>query len=636
MKLLDALRDQVKTLGRIKHAWFTTFGLGIPFFETHVLPALLSADAPLNRMDYEGLQSQLVESGIDLRVFCDMRMLEADQPKRTAMHVHGMLPTWWEGFDKDSLFHPKVIFLQDTDGRMVLGAGSANLTISGWGRNQEVFVFRSVSHNEQYQQVNRFFAPLARAAGFNIDDAMGKRRFGGDGPGWRFAHSFEKTSFLQQLLADPQADSLAVWSPYFSRDLAGLLARITELAGRDLQYAIVPDRVNHRYVRTKWSSALEEWLGSGALSFHDRPSPRADNIEMTHAKLWLASGNTVDQARLAVGSWNCTEPGCASFERRNIEAGILLDVPPKTRIVGWPLVLTGADFASDQLLEEQALGLNAYDLPFELQVCFDWQHRGYSVQGQLHQAIEGAHYGLRLPGVAKEIPLCWKARRSDGAWPLEPLALELADNEALLTNHSFEIWRDGQLEFRGLVQELGTPHRPAQGYDSLKDLLNDLIDDVAPGQGTKPRLRQPLRHDDPPDDEPAEAATAAGDGVSYFRLFRAFEQLRKRLDDAESMDALEMLLFVHPGSVQELVAKVGAQISAPGGNAVFNWFLWQETQTLYSQALKSYDQHRGTVPPDSGKWASLRLKDGAVSLPPAIGGNAPYMRQVRELCNYER
>lgn len=638
MKLLNAFRDQVKMLGPIKRAWFTTFNLGIPFFETHVLPTLLAADPPLNRMDYENMQLQLAESSIDVRVFCDMRMLEADQLKRTAIPVHGILPGWMGSFDQESLFHPKVIFLEDTSGRMVLGAGSANLSVSGWGHQQEVFVFRQVSHNEQFQQIKRFFTPMAKVTGINMAETFGiRRRFGGDDKDWRFVHSFEKTSFLQQLLADNHSDRLTVWSPYFSRDLAALFAKISGLAGTDLKYLIVPDRVSQRYVRTKWSPAIGKLIEDGVLSFHDRPSPRSENITMTHAKLWLASGQ---KARLAVGSWNCTEPGCASFDRRNIEAGILLSVSPKTRIAGQEIDLDSTDFGSDQLLEDDPLEVDPYPLPFELQVCFDWERRSYAVQGQLHKESDGAQHTLRLPGVKKQIPLHWKARRSEGAWPLEPVACEVADNEALLADHCYEIWRDGQLEFRGQVLEIGTAHRRAQGYDSLKDLLNDLINDVDSKTSTKPRLRPVLRHDDQTDDDPATPATEAGDGLSYFRLFRAFDQLRKRLREVTSMDKLEKLLFVYPGSMQELVGKVSAQISASDSNAVFNWFLSQEVSTLYPVALQAYAQHRAkyarTVPPSNGKWASLRLKGRAVSLPLAISGNVEYMRQMQEMCSYER
>ncbi len=636
MKLLNAFRDQVQTLGPLKRAWFTTFNLGIPFFETHVLPALLTADSPLNRMDYENMQLQLAESGIDVRLFCDMRMMEADQLKRTAVPVHGILPGWLGVYNQESLFHPKVIFLEDIHGRMVLGAGSANLSKSGWGRNQEVFIFRPVSNNEQYQQIKRFFTPLVKAAGIDITKIFRRRQFNGSDTNWRFVHSFEKENFLQQLLADTQADRLTVWSPYFSRDLAGLLAKISTFAGNDLQYSIVPDRVNQRHVRTEWSPAISQLIQDEKLSFHDRPSPRADNIEMTHAKLWLASGK---KARLAIGSWNCTVPGCASFERRNIEAGILISVAADTQIAGQDLCLGEADFSSEKMLEDQALELEPYPLPFELQVYYDWEHGLYDVQGQLHKKPDGAHYTLRLPGVKSLIPLQWKIRRSEDVWPLEPTKCEVADNEALLADHCYEVWRDGQLEFRGLVQEIGAAHRRAQGYDTLKDLLNDLINGVDSKTSTKPRLRPVLRHDDLTDEAFDTSVTDANSSLTYFRLFHAFEQLRRRLHDATSMDALEKLLFVYPGSVQELVQKVNAELLAPNASLIFNWFLWQEADTLYPVALQAYTKHRlkysRIEPPMNGKWASLRLQGKTIELPQEISGNVQYMQQVQEVCGYE-
>lgn len=48
----------------------------------------------------------------------------------------------WGVLIGNRLFHPKVIFLEDIHGHMVLGAGSANLEYAGAKRNQEVFIFR--------------------------------------------------------------------------------------------------------------------------------------------------------------------------------------------------------------------------------------------------------------------------------------------------------------------------------------------------------------------------------------------------------------------------------------------------------------------------------------------------------------
>ncbi|MFN4327630.1 MAG: hypothetical protein ACK4FF_02035 [Limnobacter sp.] len=641
MKLLDAFRQQVRALGPLKRAWFTTFNLSIPFFETHVLPELLQGDAdpPANRMDYENMQLRLAERGIDLRVFCDLRMMEADQLKRTGLPVHGMLPgrMGLERFGLESLFHPKVIFLEDEGGHMVLGAGSANLSVSGWGRNQEVFCFHAVSNNEQYKQIKRFFEPLFAAAG--LGEALGVRKqFKGDDEGWRFVHSFERESFLELLLADTQAERLTVWSPYFSRDLAGLIERIRALAGRRIAFSIVPDRVGNRHVRTKWSEAIGQLLDEGGLAFHDRPLPRADGIEMTHAKLWLAQGR---RARLAVGSWNCTEPGSASFELRNVEAGILLDVAPATQIAGLPLAMGAKDFGTDEILQDDELNPPPYPLPFELLVSFDWAQGRYEVQGRLYERNEGTGYTLRLPGVKQRQALRWKERRIDGAWPLEAIPLNLPDNEALLADHSYEVWRGNSLEYRGLVLETNQTHRRSQGYDSLKDLLNDWVEGVEPGGSGKPRLRPVLRNDDVPDDGPVPPTIAAdAAGLSYFRVFHAFEQFRQRLRQVDSRNLLERLLFVQVGSLQELVAKVNAQAAAPGGSVVFNWFLLQEANSLYAEALEAYRRTRAkyarSASPEGAKWQSLKPNTRLSRLPPNIRGNAEYMRQLLEACGYER
>lgn len=641
MKLLDAFRQQVRALGPLKRAWFTTFNLGIPFFETHVLPELLQGDAdpPANRMDYENMQLQLVERGIDLRVFCDLRMMEADQLKRTALSVHGVLPQrlGLEGFGPKSLFHPKVIFLEDEGGRMVLGAGSANLSVSGWGHNQEVFCFHTVSNNEQYQQIKRFFEPLFAAAG--LGEALGVRRqFKGDDEGWRFAHSFERESFLELLLTGTQAGQLTVWSPYFSRDLAGLINNIRALAGREIDFAIVPDRVDNRHVRTKWSEEIRQMLDEGRLSFHDRPSPREAAIEMTHAKLWLAQGR---RARLAVGSWNCTEPGSASFKQPNVEAGFLLDVPPAMNIAGKPLALDAKDFGTDEMLQDDELDPPQYPLHFELLVSFDWAQGCYEVKGRLYEKSEGTGYMLRLPGVKQRLALRWKERRINGAWPLETIEQGLPDNEALLADHGYEVWRGHSLEYRGLVLETGQTHRRAQGYDSLKDLLNGWVEGVDPGSSGKPRLRPTLRNDDVPDDEPVPPTIAAdAGGLSYFRVFHAFEQFRRRLLEADSRELLERLLFVRVGCLQELVVKVNAQAAASGGSAVFNWFLLQEADSLYAAAREAYARTRAKyarfAPPEGAKWQSLKPDKRLSRLPPEIRGNAKYMRQLREACGYGR
>lgn len=629
MKLIDELRAQVKSLGPIRRAWFTTFNLGIPFFETHVLPALLSLEKPANRADYEDIQQQIAET--DVRIFCDLRAVEADQLKRTAVRIHGLLPFRMDEarFVPDSLFHPKVILLQDASGRMVLGSGSANLTVSGWGRNQEVFTFRPVSTPEQHKQIRRFFDPLVEAASIRDLPPPIKAKFQEGDPTWRFVHSFDREPFLRQLLENADAEQLSIWSPYFARDLSALLTRIRSDFAEGLKFSIVPDRVANKHVRTVKTVQLAEMLERRDLLFHLPPSPRAQEIEITHAKLWLASGSEL--SRLAIGSWNCTGRGTASFERRNIEAGFIMEVPPSTEIIGQPIEERAVDFCSVEELDREALEL-LDPPPFELEVVFNWSTSCYQVDGRLFGDAPVSGYQLHLPALAAPTRLVWQSRRRDGAWPLQASTHEVLNDESLLANHCYEVRMGGELVHRGLIQETEQACRRSQGYDSLLDLLNDLIADVKPGASETTRLRKTLRHNDVPEEElpPLQELGQGGTALSYFRVFQGFEKFRRKLREAKSWDEVEKLLFVHAGSLQELAARVEQQVRGTE-NPVFNWLLVRELRTLYSEAEKRRDKRR--VRP--AKWSSLRPARSLARLPATIGQNSNYMRQVRELYRSE-
>ncbi len=636
MKLMTAFKDQLAKLGPLKRVWLTSFNINTDFIETYVLPALLDMDPPRNRMDYEAFQLELTQRGIDLRVFCDKRALAADDYKRTAIVIHPVAPRSFsgvEGVGADSLFHPKVIYLEDEAGNMVLGAGSANLTVSGWGRNQEVFSFHEVSNADQYRQVKRFFDGLA--AQLDLDMAFGvKRKFTGNDHNWQFVHSFQKKQpFLDRLFADGECHRLTVWSPYLSESLPVLLERLRGQAGNpDIQLTLVPDRIEGRYIRTPWSDALAASLTNGDMAFCTYPGQRDEAIEFTHAKVWLASGG--HGHRLAIGSWNFTHSGTASFEHRNIEAGIIIDCEGRPRIAGSELSVTADDFATPTMLEEDALDLED-DLPFDLQVTFDWQHGRYQVEGCLYEKGQGGGYQIRLPGVTKPLDLTWRKNRKGNGWPLQAMEHMVPDNEALLLDHSYAVLLNGKTVYRGLILELGQSHRRAQGYESLRDLLDSLVNQTVPGSNDNLVLRDTLRNSGGPDEElPIPAMQEEGEGLSYFRVFTAFEYFRQRLRDVDTFDQLEKWLFIYPGCVQELAAKVRERIASEPPK-VFNWFLAQEVNSLYPVALEGYEFFREKYAPKQPpveKWSTLQV--AVPPLPDELAQRPDYIRCVEQECEY--
>ena len=169
MKLLDAFKAELDKCENIKRVWLTAFIIDVEFIETYVLPTVLGAEQPRTRMEYEALQLELIRQGIDFRVFCDKRYIGPDQNKRTSIPVYGISPgkaggIWPEGgITEESLFHAKVIYIEGKNGEKgkdtvrLLGSGSANLTLSGWGRQREVFQFTRVDERELYYSVRSFF-----------------------------------------------------------------------------------------------------------------------------------------------------------------------------------------------------------------------------------------------------------------------------------------------------------------------------------------------------------------------------------------------------------------------------------------------------------------------------------------------
>ncbi|MBB5211491.1 phospholipase D-like domain-containing protein [Microbulbifer hydrolyticus] len=627
MKLMQRLKKELKQLGPLKRVWLTSFNISIPFVEGHILPAILGEDPPKDRMAYEALQLELSQQGIDFRVFCDRRALEADQFKRTAIQIHPVevraFAQLLEGITDRTLFHPKVIYLEDKDGKAVLGAGSANLTVSGWGRNQEVFDFRRVSTKVQQQQIQRLFNGLDRAL-----DLPEQPLEPGDDTDWQFMHSFEPETFLSRLGDGIPLEQLTVWSPYLAEDLPAFVARLQQkLDSPALKLALVPDRIEGHKIRTPWSEELSELLKTGALTFLDYPAPPPDNIEFTHAKLWLAE--TATQATLAIGSWNFTHPGTSSFTDANeeggginIEAGILHRSKTVPAIAGPVLTVGAQDFASEIELEDSELDVESAP-PFDLTVTFNWQTNNYTIRGQWYVGEPETGYQLKLPGLRARQELIWAEDRR-----LQPLNLAIEDASALLARHFYQILSSDGETIRGLIIETGQRYRRAQSFETLKDLFDSLVTNSDPDTNGKLVLHPSLRSDDEPD----EALPLATDGdsseeLTYFRLFYAMKQFRARLETCTEAEQLVKWLRVYPGCLQELVEKVRMRLDDKPA-AVIDWFLAQEVNTtccFARERMMFLDEGQGATHLTTEQWRALE-----VPVPPLPSTN----REQRKFIDY--
>lgn len=642
MKLLTAFRHQIEAVGDIRRVWLTSFVINVEFIETYLLPVILGMDIPKLRMDYEGMQQVLSERGIDLHVFCDKRYIEPGQNKRTALPVHGVTPELLPPngsvrFSKDSLFHPKVIYIQGDKGA-VLGTGSANLTVDGWGRNQEVFSFTEVVGRQLAESVKSFFEPIFINVREPFPEDLPVPVEGAE-QSETFCHSLAGLPFLDRLF-ERRSNELAVWSPYFSVDLGKYVQLLQHAIDKpNLKVRLVPDRVENQYLRSEWSDGVASLYEKGLLAFYQSPDKRDDRSAMTHAKLW----KTTD--RLAIGSWNFTQPGSnLVIEGRgansNVEAGFIYSDPsPLAHFVGQELPLSRALFASPAQMEQESLRVPELP-PFELQVVFDWQVERYVISGAwTGRGSPEDGLQLELPDLNHRVELKWEPGLDHADFYLHDCVIPVPAAKELLKTHSYEVFRGSETRVRGLIIERHAEFRRAQRYEDLRGLLDALV--LTSGQPSTDDVGYRLS-----EEEGGETLVDAlgGDNenfngvperestdISYFRLFSAFHHYADLIKHCRDHKELEYWAFIRPGCLQELVEKTQQRIGSTTSPTLFNWFLSEEANQLCEAA---YARWKMLLRADSDetleRWKALKVE------PPALPSSLSKKYQAWLAKEYQR
>lgn len=659
-KLAEALSKQVQSLGLLQHAWFTSFNLNVDFFERHVLSTLLQMDNPRSRVDFELMQQKLngsiknntkgdVTLDIDVKVFADQRMYQASDIKRTAIEIYGVNPALLDGgrkkqLDTSSLFHPKVIFLQDVNGNAILGAGSANLTLSGWSSNQEVFTFQKVECKHQAEAIKDFFKPLFEAHKLDPKAILTPRRFRAEikPSDWNFVHTFVKNSrdgkhqtLLSHMFGNLTEDTndLVVWSPYFPADLAGFIQRLKSVSQRDdLRLHIIPDLVDNQKLRTQWSSALLPLLADGSVSFYRNPIAKDERSDLCHAKVWMT------HSKLAIGSWNFTTPGSnVLLEDKidgqvNIEAGIVVENKQLVeKVFNQPLDIAEANFMQSKELEEHALEVSEL-LPLDVNVVFDWRTLTYHVEISLCDVSgEWPEFDLQLPDLAQSISNNNLGKES--VWIFEhPLTDEPKE---LLVDHAYKLnFSDGS-QRRGFIVERNSLMRRVEQFDSLDDIFSSLIDGRSLENNANSALRNEILGDDQDwlyeQDAGSISEKEQSPTLSYFRMFQAMDNLEQRITKLKSDALIEQYAFVIPGCLVEIGEKIRSELQENAN--VFNWYMKQEFNLLVDVAKKqSKDSEL------KSRLSGLRFKssDSVIrtqGLQNKIG-SSEYRKLIKEKCKY--
>lgn len=593
MKILADFKKIVQEIGPVRRAWFTTFGLSLDLLERYILPALVGVDPPTTPQEFETLQAKAfgedTEPRLDLKVFYDIRTRPNDRVKRTSIPLYGVdfrtadLQVQ-EGRFKNGFFHPKVIYLEGEKGE-VIGAGSANLSVDGWAKNRECFHFEKLVGQENRAEITHFFRRIHHWCGLKEDFKMPPvRRDEQSNQRWRFLSSIGKESFLDHLCGGRDPGPLVVWSPFLSKDLAGLAKILVKQHGVDW-LAVVPDRHPQGKIRLSQESA--------SLFLRDGNELRTDdsidwNLRFSHAKIWMTRRN------LAIGSWNLTGPATGyskSKDKQNVEAGFVLfkkghDLPAHLKV----LEPREATQDADVLAKEQDQWMASMEPPkVPVSVKFDLSQRVWSWQLPPQGPWMDCQPALVLP-VGDTGPLVVDLRES-------PISEHLVtDPGFLLRQRTVEVRHFEKGHWRSVplwIVELHPEDRPINRFDTWDDLLAGLI---AGRPESETRGVSSLLGTDE-----SEALEFSIDGkhrgnessnmVSYFRMFAAMKGARIQLVKADSEKALRRRISVYPGCLTEILDAGARQLDLrKDWSPVYRWFLIQELRLLLKSAQKRWKE----------------------------------------------
>ncbi len=547
----------------------TTFNLNAQFLEDNALPAILGVDAETAAARNAGVHGQLAET--DCTVFYDPSVASGFSGK--FRYVARPVPL------RGRLFHPKLVIIagrssNDTDW-VYLAVSSANLTLSGWGRNAESFgeTWIHTTRQQAWGSLDKFlewlqnYAPLGLEPSDRDAVAVVRKVLSRMPDAYRFRDDPEQpwsgTLYADFYSSVVDTDGLAsfirkdrvrrpaelwAYSPYWgsvAKQLGDFGARRTVL---------IPAM---RIDRTALGLSKGQYDTLTGIAEVWRNEDEKNDDRFWHMKAyWVLFGR--DHVRTAVGSCNFTEAGLAG-ENGNVEAMLVFDgVELDLRRVR---EACSADFSDSPADEEEAPD----PAPVVIVVAYDWRSTTWRWFLDANESQSG--FQLSLPGL--------------DAFSITPGASQRKGDPPQDRRATFTITYTESSERRkweGQVVELHLHHsRRIYGRPlSASAILESWRVPVPYGSGgTRKRIG-----DGGDDGDNAQAqAQAAFDAVNLYDLYRATRSLRTKLTELESQpEKQRALLTGRPDSVMTLAElAVGA-----GATPVVGYLVLRELYSIAS------------------------------------------------------
>ena len=546
----------------------TTFSLNSQFLEEQALPTILGVEAATTTARNAGLHAQLAET--DCTVFYDPTVAPCVSGK--FRYVARPVPL------RRRLFHPKLVVIagrsKDDTTWVYLAVSSANLTLSGWGRNAESFGETWIHTRAQqawrgldaflnwlqnYAQLgeepnNRDALATIRAALARMPDGYRFR----DRPeqpwsGTLYAQFYSSMvnkeglpSFLKMGRARRPAE-LRVYSPYWG----SVRHWVCEFSAH--RTALVPAMRADRKALGLSKKQSGELDGAAEL--------RRNSIEKQDDRFWHMKAYWIRHGKrcyTAVGSCNFTERGLVGGDG-NVEAMLVFeDIEPH-----WPSegeVVVAGDLSDEPANEEEV----PTPVPVAIIVAYDW--RSGCWRWFLDADDSQKDFQLSLPSLS---PFCIDPGCSKrcGDPPDQGATFEVTYREGM--EHK---------KWQGQVVELHLDHsRRVYGRGlSASEILESWRGRVPTWELGNGRGEG----DSDEDGDSAEADVPAVFGaVNLYDFYRAMRALRTKLAKLKPQPEAQYALLVRrPDSVMEL-AKLA---SCDGESPVVRYLVLHELASVAS------------------------------------------------------
>ena len=538
MSGLGTIRERIERatgyFARREATVLTTFNLKGQFLEEQALPAILGVEAATAAARNARLHAQLVETACT--VFYD----PTDAPGVSGKFRYVARPVPLRG----RRFHPKLVIIagRSEDGTtwVYLAVSSANLTLSGWGRNAESFgeTWIHTTNQQAWHGLDRFLAwlqdyanlgeePDNRDAVAVVRAALARMpsgyRFRDDGTkpwsGTLYAHFYSSVvdteglpSFLK-MGRSRRPKELWVYSPYW-----GSVSEMVGKFGAKRTVLIPAMRADRKAI------GLSE---SQHEALTDIAEVRRNETEKQDDRFWHMKAYWIQHREsiyTAVGSCNFTEAGLAG-EGGNVEAMLVFEeIEPE-----WPEesdTVRLEDLSEQPADEEEA----PEPVPLVIVVAYDWQSESW--RWFLDADASQDDFQLSLPGLT-----AFRIVGGPGDCRGDPPDLP-AHYQVAYTQHT------EPKEWKGQIVELHLDHtRRIYGKPlSASDILESWRVYAQTGD-TGDRGARGDSDGDEDEDVQAEVP-AAFDAVNLYDLYRAMRALRTRLAELESEPQAQRALLV--------------------------------------------------------------------------------------------